>query len=773
MENKFLPLNYAEMLERMKYEDMLERMSSTTDPQYTGITEQFVSPVEPGPTEKLGDLIGKGLLKLPYVFEDERSAMRSGQDVANVLAFAPGPGNVLGYLEGRKLEEEGRPFLGSVIKAASVGLPGAGKAAGSVTTPPVKPAPTPKGIEHKILHTADRPSDMKNPSDIAQWEANYPDETARYNYTGNPYNPRPDEDSLIPLRYGENDTQMTSQIALFESDLYTAKNKNKLYPIENIFQAMRRYGVTGKGNVNQNVKRQIEDYISPEFIANNPKTTPASVMEELQKNAPNIQETHAYYDLASTMHPEVNSGYSSYTTRRPLYDLDSETTTLADSRAQTNRRYGERKFSMFDDGRIYGEKPEFVYRHSEDPRPNTTFINKDHEDLAAGHVMPASETMNANKYMHSRYTLEDIGDDANVYIKQESQSDAYGLGRDQDMITARLSGTDDTTRGSVDQLQYEMTNLGGPTDDVLYNRITLNGDNEAVGELLRTRDQTAGATLGPELYDHLVVTNKLDDFNKELGDLIRKGKEELDDQRSLIDSFTEGSGTYGEAGPEYDKALEEFNEMAERYRQRELRLLTRYSKDFYKTLEDTISTINLPRSADWFTDDFKLDLQTAVKNDSPYALFPNGPRSLAPPSGVTTIIPPKMIPFLEKQYRNSDNVKLNYDTEGKLINVQRYDPPQRVGGVDPDDPGTLTTILDAEPDPRSVNRAKSYNALYKKAIKQTEQDYGVKLNPTEYIDEYGQEYLKIILTPELKSSFQTFRMKHGGAASIIPLKYGF
>jgi hypothetical protein len=160
MENKFLPLNYAEMLERMKYEDMLERMSSTTDPQYTGITEQFVSPVEPGPTEKLGDLIGKGLLKLPYVFEDERSAMRSGQDVANVLAFAPGPGNVLGYLEGRKLEEEGRPFLGSVIKAASVGLPGAGKAAGSVTTPPVKPAPTPKGIEHKILHTADRPTDI-------------------------------------------------------------------------------------------------------------------------------------------------------------------------------------------------------------------------------------------------------------------------------------------------------------------------------------------------------------------------------------------------------------------------------------------------------------------------------------------------------------------------------------------------------------------------------------------------------------------------------------
>ena len=771
MENKFLPLGYTEMLERMKYKDMLERLSSTTDPQYAGIPEQSILPREPGPTEKLGDLIGKGLLKLPYVFEDEGSAMRSGQDVANVLAFAPGPGNVLGYLEGQKLAEEGRPFLGNVISAASIGFPGAGKTAGSVT-PSVTPAPIPKKLEHKVLHTADRPTDMKDPSDIAEWEANYGDETARYNYTGNPYNPRPEDDTLIPLRYGENDTQMTSQIALFESDLYTAKNKNKQYPIENIFQAMRRYGVTGKGNVNQNVKRQIEDYISPEFIANNPKTTPASVMGELQKNAPNIQETHAYYNLGSTMNPEVNSGYSSYTTRRPLYDLDSETTSLGDARAQKSRRYGERKFSMFDDGRIYGEKPEFVYSVPEDPRPNTSFINKDHEDLAKGHVMPASETMNANKYMHSRYTLEDIGDDANVYIKQESQSDAYGLGRDQDMITARLSGTDDTTRGSVDQLQYELETLGGPTDIALYNKV-ISGDNKAVGELLKTRDQTAGATLGPELYDHLVLTNKLDDFNKEFGDLLRKGKEDLDDQKSLINSFTEGSGTYGEAGPEYDKALQEFNEIVERNRQRELRVLTRYSKDFYKSLGDSISNINLPRSADWFTDDFKLDLQTAVKNDSPYALFPNGPRSLAPPSGVTTIIPPKMIPFLEKQYANSDNVKLNYNTKGELVNVQRYDPPQRVGGIDSDDPGTLTTILDAQPDPRSVNRAKSYNALYKKAIKQTEQDYGVKLNPTEYIDEYGQEYLKIILTPELKSSFQTFRMKHGGAASIIPLKYGF
>ena len=766
MENKFLPLGYTEMLERMKYKDMLERLSSTTDPQYAGIPEQSILPREPGPTEKFGSLIGKGLLKLPYVFEDERSAMRTGQDVANVLAFAPGPGNVLGYLEGQKLAEEGRPFLGSVISAASIGFPGAGKAAGSVT-PSVTPAPIPKKLDHKILHTADRPMYINDPKDIREWAANYGDETARRNYTGNPYDPQPGDDTLIPLRYEKNDAQMTSQIALFESDLYTAKNKNKQYPIENIFQAMRRYGVTGKGNVNQNVKRQIEDYISPEFIANNPKTTPASVMQELQKNAPNIQETHAFYGLGSTMNPEVTSGYSSYTTRRPLYDLDSETTTLADSRAQTNRRYGERKFSMFDDGRIYGEEPDFLYRTAEDPRPNTTFINRDHEDLARGHVMPAEDTLSANKYMHSRYTLEDIDGDANVYVKQESQSDAYGLGRDQEMLAARLSGnSDDRGMSTLEVLQYEFDAQPFTGDADLLRRIE-NGDFEAVGEMLKTRGENfapgqGSGGYGAMLHNHLVNTNKLDEFNQEFGTALRNYREEMTESRSNLNLFNEGD-------LEYEQAVQEFEEVANRHQQRQIRILAKYNQG----LSDSITPINLPRSADWFTDDFKLDLQTAVKNDSPYALFPNGPRSLAPPSGVTTIIPPKMIPFLERQYANSDNVKLNYNTEGKLINVQRYDPPQRVGGVDPDDPGTLTTILDAEPDPRSVNRANSYNALYKKAIKQTEQDYGVKLNPTEYIDQYGQEYLKIILTPELKSSFQTFRMKHGGAARIIPLKYGF
>mgnify|MGYP003128205445 FL=1 len=747
MENKFLPLGYAEMLERMKYKDMLERMSSTTDPQYSD-TEQFVSPLERGPTQKFGDLIGKGLLKLPYVFEDERSAMRSGQDVANVLSFAPGPGNVLGYLEGQKLAEEGRPFLGNLISAASVGLPGAGKGASSITTPPVRNAPTPKGLEHKILHTADRPKEVK---DVEKWNsdlATLEDSTEVIDvYTGE--TPYINRQGLMPLRYGENDTQMTSQIALFESDLYTAKNKNKVYPIENIFQAMRRYGVTGKGNINQNVARQIEDFISPEFIAKG-KASPADVMEELQKNAPNIQETHAYNNLNSTMDPGVNTAYSRFTTRRPLYDLDSPTTTVGNSAEQTSRSYGERTFSMFDDGRIYGKKPSL-----EEPNPKVSFQNNDHDDLAMGRISVAgSKPSGENKYMHSRYTLEDIDGDANVYVKQEAQSDAYGLTKDQNKLAASV-GAEDSLGGRMD-VEHILYRIGDDEVGITFDDI-LKGKHTA-GDALEAADDTR------DFHKFLKETGELDNFNKEFDEIAKKFQTER--ENAIAAGNFEGLETNLSSPNALDPLMVNradnyyVGEAADAYNQRGERLISNYMNDFSEYLGIAKDPINLPRSADWFTDGFKLDLQTAVKNDSPYALFPNGARSLAPPSGVTTIIPPKMVPFIVKKYKDKKGVRLDYDDDGKFL------------GVAENKDGKFRRVLDAEPDPSSINRAKSYNDFYKKAIKQTEQDYGVKLNPTEYIDQYGQEYLKIILTPELKSSFQTFRMEHGGVASLMPLNYG-
>ena len=665
----------------------------------------------------------------------------------------------LAVQEGRKLDAAGN-YLVSGLNAMSM-IPVVGKGAGLLgdaarvlgkgtraakpidedmvgggpsIIPNVRNAPTPKGLEHKILHTADRPKEVK---DVEKWNsdlANLEDSTEVIDvFTGE--SPYINRKGLMPLRYGDNDTQMTSQIALFESDLYTVKNKNKVYPIENILQAMRRYGVTGKGNVNQNVARQIEDFISPEFMAKG-KASPADVMEELQKNAPKIQEVHAYYN------PGVNTGYSRFTTRRPLYDLDNPTTTVANSAEQTSRSYGERTFSMFDDGRIYGKKPTL-----EEPNPKISFVDNRHDDLAMGRISVAESTSSGkNKYMHSRYTLEDIDGEANVYVKQESQSDPYELTKDQNKLAASV-GAEDELGGRM-HVEHILFRIGDEDSGISFEDIA-KGKHTA-GDALEATSDTR------DFHNFLKETGELYNFNKEFDEIAKKFETERQDAIAagnfeILSRPFEG----GRIDDQYTA------EAADAFNQRGQRLISNYMQDFSDYLGISKNPINLPRSADWFTDGFKLDLQTAVKNDSPYALFPNGARSLAPPSGVTTTIPPKMVPFIVKKYKDKKNIRLDYDNDGKFL------------GVSENQDGAFKRVLEAEPDPSSINRAKSYNDFYEKAIKQTQQDYGVKLNSTEYIDQYGQEYLKIILTPELKSAFQTFRMNRGGAATLMPLKYSF
>ena len=702
MENKYSPLGYQEMLERIKYKKMLEELSSTTDPEYTQ-NEEYAYPLERGPTEKFGDLIGRGLYKQPFGFDTERSAMRTGQDLANVASYTPGPGNVLGYLEGEKMAEEGRPFLGNLISAASVGLPKAvnpfTKIATNVATPP---PPITKPIKHTITHTADLPKTVR-----------------KRGVTSKEFNP-----SNSPLRYDDpNDTQMMSQISLAESDLF--KYPNKEYPLENIFQSMRRYGVTGKGNVNQNVKRQIDDFISPKFLSKG-KATPKEVMDELQTNAPQIKETHAYYQDT-----EFDPAYSRFTTRRPVYDLDNPNTTLSEATEEMSRTYGERSFNMYDDNRIYGKQP---VNYADDVK--NSFKSEDHSDLAVGKVADRVEP--TNKYMHQRYTFEAVDGQDNVLVLQEFQSDAYKLTKDQDKLVTRLNTAGENPASDIPYvLRYRTSSV----DEILQG--TLTGERNFT-EVLGTQNEFRN------FQEYLVGTDQSKKFNKEMTEIYKSYSDDVS-----LAKMNNPRGTE-------DRRIV-LDELEESFYQQNQRTVENYVDGFneYLGTSANITPKNLPRSEDWFTDNLKLGLQTGAQSDSPFVLIPNGPRSLAKPAGNTNVIPPKMIPFLEKKYKNSTNVKLNYDTKGKLINVQKLNEDYTI----------RDTVLFAEPDKGSINRAKSYNDFLKKAMKQTEQDYGVKLNATEYIDGYGQEFLKVELTPELKEAFKTFRMNHGGVASLMPLKY--
>mgnify|MGYP003627869847 FL=1 len=260
MENKYSPLGYEDMLERIKkqkYQEMLERLSSTNDPTYGA--EQSVSPLERGPTQKFGDLIGKGLYKLPYVFEDERSAMASGQDLANIASFTPGPGNILGALEGAKLTREGQPFLGTLITGASSILPVSGKSASKV------------GIN---LGKGTNP----------------PPTTSKYNVSQNTSNVGTSGDSVNIVSLADEAIANTPGFA----------NPEKTYQVKNLIETYSKYG--GKdGNPNKFVARELKQALdnpdSNKFTINGKeRVTAAEFREAYDNNRLEFIENHSIYN---------------------------------------------------------------------------------------------------------------------------------------------------------------------------------------------------------------------------------------------------------------------------------------------------------------------------------------------------------------------------------------------------------------------------------------------------------------------------------------------
>jgi hypothetical protein len=104
--------------------------------------------------------------------------------------------------------------------------------------------------------------------------------------------------------------------------------------------------------------------------------------------------------------------------------------------------------------------------------------------------------------------------------------------------------------------------------------------------------------------------------------------------------------------------------------------------------------------------------------------------------------------------------------------------PARARGLT-DEYDTLTPELTVEgtsysPDNTAKVLAKEYKKRTEQGIKRIEGEYGIKLNAQSVQDENLNEFLEIVLTPELKEAFQTLVFNRGGAVykkPLMPLKY--
>ena len=79
------------------------------------------------------------------------------------------------------------------------------------------------------------------------------------------------------------------------------------------------------------------------------------------------------------------------------------------------------------------------------------------------------------------------------------------------------------------------------------------------------------------------------------------------------------------------------------------------------------------------------------------------------------------------------------------------------------------TRSDWFPNEEAQDLGKIYKQRTNDGIKRIEAEYGIKLNPTEIMDDNSNEFLEIVLTPELKEAFQTVVYKDGGAVYKKPL----
>ena len=82
-------------------------------------------------------------------------------------------------------------------------------------------------------------------------------------------------------------------------------------------------------------------------------------------------------------------------------------------------------------------------------------------------------------------------------------------------------------------------------------------------------------------------------------------------------------------------------------------------------------------------------------------------------------------------------------------------------------------VADYSPSEKAKALGKIYKERTKDGIKRIEAEYGIKLKPKSVMDENDNEFLDIVLTPELKEIFKTVVYKDGGAVRkpLMNLKY--
>jgi hypothetical protein len=364
------------------------------------------------------------------------------------------------------------------------------------------------------------------------------------------------------------------------------------------------------------------------------------------------------------------------------------------------------------------------------PRYGKLFDDPGHREVGQGTMLrdsfhPSEDVWNtANRIFTTRSGVYDI-DGVKTYIPAEGQSGVYMMG-----TSGKKALRDVTTQSKVSPDTIESMLHDSPE---VMEDITRYLDNPYPIKLLNHADGTLENIVPPGLPSK-------DEFLRLLGE----SGHTLDEWNALVKEQREYM-----AKRIKEIRAEKISETGENVfgrTQRQAHTLakedsaTRFVPQFTRMIPITApGARNLPTSAplfkEWFPMHMKTSLNDAVEVGADVVRFPINDYAIAKTTG-QTIYPARANAWADE-----------------------FTPDMDIDDM----------ALDWIPSEESQVLGKMYKQRTKEGFKRIEAEYGIKLNPTEIMDDNNNLFLEIALTPELKEAFKTVVYNRGGAVYKKPL----